>query len=286
MRSSIWPAIWRTARSIWPDARSPGGSCWANSCSDGCVGRPADVRRDDPADDLDRRALEGQHRHQLGAQQLEHAALDGVVEVGAVVEVAVDDGPAQPGPVRDLLDVHLGAGLGVGEHLDRGVEDVLAAHLVVAVPAHLSPVGLGAVGRHGRSYGSCGLRRAPRCSCRSQGIDGRRRPVEDRREPLPEVGLDPRAGDVLVAARPATHCPSTAVPPWIDQSAPQRSQRLGLRGLAGRPPLGHAERQVADERLPDVRRGVDADPVARRRGSPARHRPRPRRWRRCSAHHS
>ena len=45
---------------------------------------PPDVRRDDPADDVDRRALEGQRRDQLAAQQLQRAALDGGVEVGAV----------------------------------------------------------------------------------------------------------------------------------------------------------------------------------------------------------
>ena len=76
------------------------------------------------------------------AQQLERPALHGGVEVGAVGEVAVDDGAAQPGAVGDLLDVHLDARLGVGEHADGGVEDVLAACLVVAVPAQLSPVGL------------------------------------------------------------------------------------------------------------------------------------------------
>ena len=69
-----------------------------------------------------------------------HGALDGGVEVGAVAEVPVDDGAAQAGAVGDLLDVHLGAGLALAEHLDRGVDDVLAADLVVPVPAHLTAV--------------------------------------------------------------------------------------------------------------------------------------------------
>ena len=45
-------------------------------------------------------------------------ALDRGVEVRPVVEVPVDDGAAEPGAVGDLLDVDLGAGFGLAEHLD------------------------------------------------------------------------------------------------------------------------------------------------------------------------
>ena len=137
----------------------------------GVLARPPDVGRHDPPDDVDRRALEGQRRHQLGAQQLERPALDGGVEVGAVGEVAVDDGAAQPGAVGDLLDVHLDARLGVDEHTDGGVQDVLAACLVVAVPAQLSPVGLA---HHGvRVAVGLGLSASPAGGDHLQGCPGR-----------------------------------------------------------------------------------------------------------------
>ncbi len=81
-------------------------------------------------------------------------------------------------------------GSDVGEHPDGGVEDVLAARLVVAVPAQLSPVGLA---RHGVSV-SVTARQRPRPG-RSLGV---RRP---RRLPRPLSRVVEQGGDGLLGAR-------------------------------------------------------------------------------------
>jgi len=119
---------------------------------------PPHVGADGALDDLRDGAVEGDLGQQLGPERLQDGGLHRAVEVGPVLEVAVDDGPAQPGTLRDLLDVYVGARLALLDDRDRRGDDLLAPLLLVPVPAHLPPVAGVRYRGHGRPWGDLARR--------------------------------------------------------------------------------------------------------------------------------
>ena len=84
---------------------------------------------------ITRVAVVGQRGQQCLAEVVADLLLDGQVEVGAVVEVAVEDGTGEARFVGDRLDLDVLAGTRTAPAPDRGVDDGPAARLVVRQPA-------------------------------------------------------------------------------------------------------------------------------------------------------